>query len=461
MNAIPRVLAVAGAALLATAGWLAVAGELQLAALLGGPFTVQDQSEQAYSAPGPALNADELQQFANGRSEFHQRWVVPVVIGGNWGRGPTSNGEICTDCHAGNGRGRPPEREDEESVSMLVRLSLPGTDAHGGPRPHPHYGDQLQQQGVLGKVPPEGRVDVVWREHEVTLADGDTIRLRFPDVRLSRLAYGPLGPDVLISPRVAPPVFGMGLLEAIGEETLLEIARRQAALGFNGHPNYVWDVENRVMALGRFGWKAGQPTLRQQTAAAFLNDMGVTTRVYLHANCPPVQMACSNSPGIGVPELTDRPFESLNFYLRALAVPARRNVDDARVARGEKLFEQAQCSVCHVPEVRTGDYPALPQIAHQVIRPYSDLLLHDMGEGLADGRPDYRAGPRDWRTPPLWGVGLSARVNGNATLLHDGRARNFAEAILWHGGEAAGAREAFRSMPGQEREALLAFLASL
>ncbi len=448
-------------AVLATAGWLVAAGELRLEALSGGSFTVQDQSEQAYSAPGPTLNAEQLQQFANGKSEFHQRWVVPLAIGGKWGRGPTSNGEVCTDCHAGNGRGRPLEHEDDESVSMLVRLSLPGDGEHGGPHPHPQYGDQLQQQGVLGKVPAEGRVTVVWREHEVELADGDTLRLRFPDVRLSGLAYGPLGADVLISPRVAGAVFGMGLLEAVPEETLLEIARRQAALGFNGRPNYVWDAENRVVTLGRFGWKAGQPALRQQVAVAFLNDMGVTTRVFRETNCPPVQKACNNSSGIGIPEQADAPFESLIFYMRALAVPARRNPDDAEIALGEKLFERAQCAVCHVPEIRTGDYPALPQIAQQVIRPYSDMLLHDMGDGLADGRPEYRAGPRDWRTPPLWGIGLSKIVNGNATLLHDGRARNAAEAILWHGGEAAAARDAFRSMSKRERDALLAFLASL
>jgi len=426
----PRSIGIVGAAVLATAGWLAAAGDFQSAALSGGTFTVQDQSELAYSAPGPKLSPEQLQQFANGKSEFHQRWVVPIVIGGNWGRGPTSNGEVCTDCHAGNGRGRPPEHEDDELVSMLVRLSLPGEDEHGGPRPHPRYGDQLQQQGVLGKVPPEGQVTVTWREHEVELADGERIRLRFPDVRITRLAFGPLGADIQISSRVAPPVFGMGLLEAIPQETLLDISRRQVALGFNGRPNFVWDADKRTVALGRFGWKAGQPTLRQQNAAAFLNDMGVTTRVFPQTNCPPVQKACTNSPGVGIPEQTDRPFESLNFYMRALAVPARRNIDDDRVVRGEKLFERAQCVVCHVPEVHTGDFPALPQIARQAIRPYSDLLLHDMGEGLADGRPDYRAGPRDWRTPPLWGIGLSGKVNGNATLLHDGRARNFAEAIL-------------------------------
>src|SRR5882762_579051 len=192
MSGSPRFIAIVGTAVLATVGWLAAAGEVRLAAFSGGPFTVQDQSAQAYSAPGPTLSAEQLQQFANGRSEFHQRWVVPVNIGGNWGRGPTSNGEVCTDCHAGNGRGRPPEHEDEESVSMLVRLSLPGEDEHGGPKPHPHYGDQLQQQGILSKVPAEGRVTVAWREHEVELTDGDTVRLRVPEVRISRLAFGPL-----------------------------------------------------------------------------------------------------------------------------------------------------------------------------------------------------------------------------------------------------------------------------
>jgi len=455
-----RSVGIIGAMALAAAGLLA-AGEMRLAAMSGGAFTVQDKTGQAYSLPGPLLSADELVHFANGRSEFQQRWVVPLVIGGKWGRGPISNGEVCTDCHAGNGRGRPQEHEDDESVSLLLRLSLPGEDEHGGPRPHPHYGDQLQQQGVLGKVPPEGQFTMSWREHETALAGGDTARLRIAHTRISQLAFGPLGTDILISPRLAPPVFGMGLLEAIPESALLAIARRQAELGFNGRPNYVWDAEKQAITLGRFGWKAGQPTLRQQVAAAFLNDMGVTTNVFRTANCPPVQKACANSPGIGIPEQADLPFESLNHYLRALAVPARRDLDDAKAALGEKLFERAQCAVCHVAELQTGDYPALPQIGHQVIRPYSDLLLHDMGDGLADGRPEYRAGPRDWRTPPLWGIGLSKIVNGNAALLHDGRARNLAEAILWHGGEAEAAREAFRTMTKQEREALLAFLASL
>ena len=221
------------------------------------------------------------------------------------------------------------------------------------------------------------------------------------------------------------------------------------------------EIINQSMALGRFGWKANQPSLRQQNASAFLNDMGVTTSVFKQENCPEKQIACRKRPLGMVPEQPERAFNQLLFYTRALAVPARRRVDDPLALQGEQLFAQARCAVCHAPEMKTGEYPALPQLAHQIIHPYTDLLLHDMGEGLADGRPDFLAGPRDWRTPPLWGIGLSRKVNGNAALLHDGRARDLTEAILWHGGEADVSREAFRNMPKPEREALLAFLNSL
>jgi CxxC motif-containing protein (DUF1111 family) len=189
--------------------------------------------------------------------------------------------------------------------------------------------------------------------------------------------------------------------------------------------------------------------------------MGVTTSVFKRENCPQIQTACRKRPTGMVPEQPDRAFNELLFYTRALGVPARRRIDDLVTAHGEQLFAQAQCVVCHVPEMKTGEYPALPQLANQVIHPYTDLLLHDMGEDLADGRPDFLAGPRDWRTPPLWGIGLSKTVNGDASLLHDGRARNLTEAVLWHGGEAAASRDAFVRMPKPEREALLTFLDSL
>ena len=446
---------------LAASAVFAFAGELQLAALAGGDFTVMDDSASAYSLPGPGLDTAQIEVFAGGRQEFHQRWVVLAVIGGKWGRGPTSNGESCIDCHAGNGRGHAPDSERETLASMVVRLSVPGENENGGPLPHPNYGDQLQNQGELGRVFAEGDAMIAWSEREERMADGSSVTLRTPQLGFTNLAFGPLGAGTMTSARIAPPVVGAGLLDAIAEDAVLDIARRQRELGFNGRPNTVWDVEKQSTALGRFGWKANQPSLRQQNASAFLNDMGITTRVFKQENCPAKQVACRKRPLGMVPEQPERAFNELLFYTQALAVPARRLTDDPVALRGERLFAEAQCAVCHVPEIRTGDYPALPRLAHQVIRPYTDLLLHDMGEGLADGRPDFLAGPRDWRTPPLWGIGLSRKVNGNAVFLHDGRARDLTEAILWHGGEAEGSREAFRKMPKPEREALLAFLSSL
>ena len=446
---------------LAAGGLLAFADNPHLVALSGGDFTVADESALAYSLPGPGLDAAQLELFAKGRQEFEQRWVVLAVIGGKWGRGPTSNAEICTDCHKANGRGHAPDSAKETLASMVVRLSIPGEDENGGPLPHPNYGDQLQTQGELGRVFPEGEAVFAWSEREEQLADESRVFLRRPKLSLTNLAFGPLGAQIMTSVRIAPPVVGAGLLDAIAENTVLDMARRQQDLGFNGRPNYVWDEEKQTTALGRFGWKASQPSLRQQIASAFLNDMGVTTSVLKGENCPEMQTACRKRPTGMVPEQPDRAFNELLFYTRALGVPARRRIDDPVALRGERLFAQAQCAVCHVPEIKTGEYSALPQLGNQVIRPYTDLLLHDMGEGLADGRPDFLAGPRDWRTPPLWGIGLSKRVNGNASLLHDGRARNPIEAILWHGGEAAASRGAFVRMPKTEREALLAFLSSL
>lgn len=448
-----------GTAILAAG--VALAAELPLASRSGGDFTVADESELAYTLPGPLLDAQQVQLFANGRQEFHQRWVVIPSSGGKWGRGPVSNAEICIDCHVNNGRGHAPDSPLESIGSMVVRLSLPGEGEHGGPRPHPNYGEQLQNQGELGRVKAEGDARIEWLDREEPLSDGTPVLLRAPRLVISNLNYGPLGTDILTSLRIAPPVFGSGLLDAVPESQVLENAQRQQSLGLNGRPNYVWDAEKQATAIGRFGWKASQATLKQQDAAAFLNDMGVTTRVFMRNNCTEIQVACQKSPSAMIPEQQDRPFNELLFYTRALAVPARRRALEANVIRGERIFAEARCAACHLPEMQTGDYPALPGLGHQVIHAYTDLLVHDMGEGLADGRPDFGAGPRDWRTPPLWGIGLSKQVNGNAALLHDGRARNLTEAVMWHGGEAQSAREAFRTMPAPDREALLAFLNSL
>jgi CxxC motif-containing protein (DUF1111 family) len=427
----------------------------------GDASAIEPAGEQAYAQPWPTLDAQQRERFAEGREMFHQRWVVAPSALGLWGRGPTSNGEVCTDCHASGGAGRPPLDPAEPMRSMLVRLSVAGRDAHGGPLPHPVYGDQLQFQGVLRLVPGEGEAFVTWRETTVGFADGATASLRAPVVRFQHLNFGPIEPDTMISPRVAPRLVGLGLLEAVAEDTLLEIAERQKAQGVAGRANRVWDVEAGGARLGRFGLKANQPSLRQQIASALIADLGITSLLYPDENCPSQQTRCRLQPPAARPELKPHQLDALAFYLRALAVPERRDPDDPRVRRGGQLFEQARCDVCHVPQLVTGNFAPLPQLSRQTIHPYTDLLLHDMGEGLADGRPEFEAGPRDWRTPPLWGLGLSEAVNGNGFLLHDGRARNVSEAILWHGGEAQRSRDAFARMSADERAALVAFVLSL
>jgi CxxC motif-containing protein (DUF1111 family) len=460
-------------ALGATVAALAFAGSTaEHASLSAGTFTVQRVDRDAYLQPVPGLEPRQLQAFQRGRKHFDKKWASISSLDFEWGLGPTFIAKSCAECHVGGGRGRPPRSAQEQLLSMLVRVSIPGTDEHGGPRPDPNYGDQLQNAGLRGPfpdfayhtapVPPEAALYLDWEERSVAFADGETATLRRPRLRIEALAYGPFGDGAMLSLRMAQPVHGLGLLEAVSEETLLAIAARQREQGFNGRPNYVRDDINRRTALGRFGWKANQPSIRQQIAAASLGDMGLTSRLYRAQNCPPVQHLCViQTPG-NDPELVFTDLDELEFWTRALAVPARRDADDPQVQRGAQLFAEAKCAVCHVPALRTAEaFPEFPRAAGQTVHAYTDLLLHDMGEGLADGRPDFNAGPRDWRTQPLWALGLSATVNGSSALLHDGRARNAVEAVLWHGGEAEASREAFRSMAKSDREALVRFLESI
>ena len=355
---------------------------------------------------------------------------------------------------------------------MLVRISVPGKDEHGAPNIVPHYGDQLQNQALQGQsfewsysaqpVPTEADVYLDWVESSMTLADGAVVPLRKPALRIEHLNFGPLPRDVQRSLRIAQPVFGMGLLEAVSEQTLRDVAERQRAQGFNGRINTVWDEINQRPALGRFGWKANQPSVRQQIAAAFLGDMGVTSSLHMKQNCPPIQDICEHEVPGNRPELIDPDWNDLELWILGLAVPAPRDQAAPEEQRGAKLFDEVKCAVCHLPSLTTADkFERLPQLAQQTFHAYTDLLLHDMGDELADGRPDFEAGPRDWRTPPLWGPGLSETVTGSTVMLHDGRARNTTEAILWHGGEAAVARDAFARMFEVDRDALLKFLAAI
>ncbi|MEW6306199.1 MAG: di-heme oxidoredictase family protein, partial [Verrucomicrobiota bacterium] len=326
--------------------------------------------------------------------------------------------------------------------------------------PDPIYGDQLQTR-ALPAVPAEADALVHYEIIHGAFADGEPYILRRPHYTITNLAYGPLATNILISPRVAPVVIGLGLLEAVPEETLRTLAdpEDRDGDGISGRLNIVWDVVSKRPAIGRFGWKAEQPTVLQQVAGAFNGDMGLTTSLFPQENHTPAQAI--RQPSGGSPEVSDEILHAVAFYSRTLAVPARRNWDDATVRRGQRIFHVLKCASCHVPELKTGDWPDLPELSHQTIRPYTDLLLHDLGEGLSDHRPVFTASGREWRTPPLWGIGLVEKVNGHTNFLQDGRARNLTEAILWHGGEAERSKGQFRALPKADRDALIAFLNSL
>jgi len=435
-------------------------------ALSGGTTTVVDTTRDAFSRPLAGLQSGRRDTFFLGNAVFNTSWVsAPASADGFDGLGPLFNTAACSNCHFKDGRGKPPTPDDDRLVGLLFRLSVPGVGEHGGTVDEPTYGGQLQPNGILG-VPAEGNVAISYVEESVALAGGETASLRRPTYRLTDLAYGPMRADVLVSPRVAPAMIGLGLLEAIPEAAIraLEDPDDRDGDGISGRANLVWDVRRGAAAMGRFGWKAGQPTVEQQTAGAFLGDMGISSSLFAGQPCTQAEAECLAAPtgeAGGEPELTDTKLGWTTLYGRALAVPARRNVDAAEVRRGRTLFDQVGCAACHVATWVTGEVADLPELSRQTIHPYTDLLLHDLGDGLADGRPDFGADGREWRTPPLWGIGLVETVNGHRFFLHDGRARGVLEAVLWHGGEAQAARDRVVALSPADRAALISFLESL
>ncbi|QZP33274.1 di-heme oxidoredictase family protein [Pseudomonas sp. DR48] len=439
----------------------------------GGAATVRKTDQNAFSLPSANLPPSRRVDFSVGNSFFRSPWVIaPSTTTARDGLGPLFNTNACQGCHIKDGRGHPPTPDAPNAVSMLVRLSIPDAPAYAkvieqlGVVPEPVYGGQLQDMAVPG-VAPEGKVRVDYTSVPVRFKDGTEVELRKPSLNISRLGYGPMHPDTRFSARVAPPMIGLGLLEAIPDEAILANAEAQAKdkNGIAGRPNRVWDDAQQKTVLGRFGWKAGQPNLNQQNVHAFSGDMGLTTSLRPIDDCTDAQTACKQAPNgndpEGEPEVSDNILRLVLFYSRNLAVPARRDVNAPEVLAGKNLFFQAGCQSCHTPKYTTAANAAEPELANQVIRPYSDLLLHDMGDGLADNRSEFQASGRDWRTPPLWGIGLTQAVSGHTQFLHDGRARNLLEAVLWHGGEAKAAQQQVLSFNAEQRAALLAFLNSL
>jgi CxxC motif-containing protein (DUF1111 family) len=448
--------------------------------LPGGSATYRGTANRnAFSQPSANLSFEERADFFVGNGLFRRNWVTaPSSTQGADGLGPLYNARGCQACHLKDGRGHPPAGPDDSAVSMFLRLSIPPASAtdralleshRANVIAEPTYGGQLQDLAIPGHAP-EGRMAIEYTEMPVELAGGEVVHLRRPDYRIADLAYGPLHPGVMLSPRVAPPMIGLGLLEAVADADILAHADSDDADGdgISGRPNLVWSEQHQQIVPGRFGWKAGEPTIDQQSSHAMAGDIGIGNPIAPAAwgDCTAAQAACRAAPdgdsarydGLEASRVV---MDRILFYARNLAVPARRNADDPTVLRGKQLFYQAGCTGCHVPKLATRRDWEVAALAGQLIWPHSDLLLHDMGEGLADHRPEGVASGREWRTPPLWGIGLTEEVNGHAYFLHDGRARNLTEAILWHGGEAQMARDAFAAMTKADRDAMLAFLNSL
>jgi CxxC motif-containing protein (DUF1111 family) len=448
----------------------------------GGAATVRAmRTADAFSQPSGNISFEDQLDFRVGNGLFRKLWVSsPSSTLASDGLGPLFNARSCQRCHIKDGRGHPPESGDDNSISMFLRVSIPAdpseiTDAaiseiqdYIATLPDPTYGTQLQDFAVQGHAS-EYRLEIAYDEEIVTLADGVQVSLRHPTYTAADLGYGPLHPDAMLSPRIAPQMIGLGLLEAIPAADILANADPDDLNddGISGRPNVVWSVEFDQPMLGRFGLKAGNPTIREQSASAFVGDIGISNPLFTAGSgeCTDLQADCLAAiHGEGDDRGTEIDAEGLDlvtFYSRNLAVPERRRADDAQVLQGKDVFYSTGCTVCHTPSFVTHRLEDQPEQSFQLIWPYTDMLLHDMGPALADNRPEARATGQEWRTPPLWGVGLTEQVSGHTYFLHDGRARSLLEAVLWHGGEAQSQRDAVINLSTADRDALIKFLESL
>jgi CxxC motif-containing protein (DUF1111 family) len=427
----------------------------------GGAATTDDFSMNAFGHVAPNLKDGKEMEFVTGNAFFKRNWVTsPSSTADLDGLGPLFNARSCSSCHEFDGKGTPPSAENEDPVALLFRLSV--LDASQSIAEEPSYGRQFNHLSIMG-VKPEGKVKVSYEEIAIQYADGSSTSIRKPAYKFEDLQYGKFAVGTMVSPRIAPHIVGLGLLEAISEADLRALADEMDVDGdgISGKMNYIWDVEKKQLAPGRFGWKANQPTVKQQVASAFVGDIGITSSLFPNEACAENQVDCQEAYKEEQPELKDNILQRVTLYSQTLAVPMRRNFDTDSILKGKQLFIALDCNSCHNASFVTGSHPGLPEFANQKIYPYTDLLLHDMGEGLADNRPDGLASGSEWKTPPLWGIGLSETVNGHSYLLHDGRARNVEEAILWHGGEASASTAAFKKLEQQDRIYLIDFINSL
>ncbi|TGK02740.1 thiol oxidoreductase [Leptospira langatensis] len=466
----------------------------------GGYTTNFITNVSAFDVRAANLRYGGASEFNSGNAFFNRNWAAEGSSAA-FGLGPTFNTNSCQNCHLHDGRGAPPSSGSaDNSPGILFRLSKDGTDpTTGGPVGLTNYGLQLNHKAIgcnpilytgvnfdcdtgSGSVaganftPPEGTVSISYATIAApnypsgshTYPDGTDITLSQPTYTFTWNAlFGDptsTGEGFHFSPRTAQIIPGLGLLEAIPDSILQGWADPSDldGDGISGKINQVWDITANAKKIGRFGWKSNEPTLFQQTQGAFQGDIGITSPLHPVDNCPAAQTAClAAASGSPDPEITASLANAVIFYNKLVGVPARRNINDPDVIAGKALFSSVGCDSCHKTLVQTGYVSGFPELSYQYIKPYTDLLLHDMGPGLADGRQDFDATGQEWRTAPLWGIGLMQTVNGHTKLLHDGRANGIEEAILWHGGEAQTARQNFQVLTATQRAQLIQFLKSL
>lgn len=417
--------------------------------------TTRYVGSQAYGQSIGGLTDEEARLFDHGDKIFEQTFVPegPVF----YGLGPLYNNTSCSACHPREGRAKFPANLNDIS-GFFLRTSI-GNDPITGPIATPQFSGQLQQMAVRGHAK-EVQFAVRYEEQKEVFPDGTVVILRKPIYSVYD-TYLPFPSNAMTSPRLGMPVYGLGLLECIPDEQILAYADPYDRDGdkISGRPNYAIEQKTGKTLLGRFGWKANTATLLDQCADAFTNDMGITH--YLH----PVDLSYGQPNGEKdnkkPVELSDYDLDAVVFYARTLAVPAPRGLDRKDVKEGARHFIDLGCSKCHVPSMKTGENKYCKALSNQTIYAYTDMLIHDMGEGLADNRPDFLANGNEWKTRPLWGIGLTETVNGYFNFLHDGRAKSYEEAILWHGGEAETVKEKYKALPKAERDKVIAFLKAL
>jgi CxxC motif-containing protein (DUF1111 family) len=429
----------------------AVAAAALLAACEASPrslgVAVQDDAHPPQ--PWRPLSSIEQASFDLGYSVFNTDWVPANSPPGRIdGLGPVFNSQSCDACHNSRRRGRGPRGDGDAPPDLVIQLGRLLRD-RSVQRGTAEYGYVLNPLAIKG-FKPEARISIRYEEQARTLVDGTRIELRAPHYQVSGLSGPALPPGTVLMPRLPPPVQGAGLLERVPQSELARIAAAQAG-GHDGvHGRVAVLGTGRDAAVGRFGWQASEPSVASQIGNAFAREMGLSNPLVGYADCGAQDIACQSAPTGGTPEVEPELFNAVVSFQRLHAVPVRRLPDPS--SPGARLFEQVGCAQCHRMTLRVGN--------DATIHPYTDLLVHDMGEGLADRDIAGDAAHDEWRTAPLWGMN-AAYASGQPQLLHDGRARSMEEAVLWHAGEGQVARERFARLSADERRTLVSWVEQL